>query len=299
MIWPTVRKLKENRWTSAQHAVYAPVEMEEGEPVSGAPLDDVGRSSIAPSLLVPLEALIRIGCVLMFLTGAGMLWASRTQTKTKTWVHGSDLWKKEIECTEQLSVYSPILSSVRYEIRDFKESTSNNTLYEGSPTTDLEEAWQALENMPAVMIPGAKLIELDRSPTQGFVETKPQKYGIGYVGTIEVFHHLHCLNVLRQYVQRDEYPAGLVPWLFKANSKNVARDHVTHCIATLREALMCNADLTPYLWFKGKAGEVAKEDFGASHKCKSWASIVDGVKEHATRIPSTAFQKGKKHDHSS
>lgn len=148
------------------------------------------------------------------------------------------------------------------------------------------------------MIPEEDLILLDRSATQGFVEGKREGGGVGYVGTVEVFHHLHCLNVVRQYVQRDEYPDGLVPWLFKSNSKQVARDHVTHCIATLREALMCNADLTPYLWFKGKVGEVAKEDFRASHKCKNWDSIIEGVKNHAVDIPKSAFQPGKEHEHS-
>lgn len=148
------------------------------------------------------------------------------------------------------------------------------------------------------MIPSEKLTSLDRSGVQGFVEAERKGGGVGFIGTVEVFHHLHCLNVIRQYIQRDEYPAGVVPWLFKLNSKKVARDHVTHCIATLREALMCNADITPYLWFKGENGGVAKEDFGASHKCKNWDSIVAGVKEHAVEIPASAFGTGKKHDHS-
>lgn len=151
--------------------------------------------------------------------------------------------------------------------------------------------------VPAVMVPAEKLILLNRSQSQGFVKAEIKGDGVGYVGTVEVFHHLHCLNVIRQYVQRDEYPAGLVPWLFKLNSKKVARDHITHCIATLREALMCNADLTPYLWYSGKTGEVAKEDFKASHKCKNWDSIVEGVKKHAVDIPKSAFQAGKEHDH--
>ncbi|KAE9963081.1 hypothetical protein BLS_009706 [Venturia inaequalis] len=297
MIQSAAMDFRAKWWKGVQNGQYAPVEMEEGKQQSEAPLEDAAIVSKAPSLLVSLETLTRIVCVLMFLAGAGMMWTSRTTT-TKTRKYGSDLPKKEAECTKLLSLWSPVLPSVRYEVRDFKESTSNNTIYDGPPSASLEAAWKTLETMPAVMIPDENLILLDRSHIQGFVEAKREGGGIGYVGTVEVFHHLHCLNVVRQYVQRDEYPDGLVPWLFKSNSKQVARDHVTHCIATLREALMCNADLTPYLWFKGKVGEVAKEDFGASHKCKNWDSIVEGVKKHAVDIPKSAFQPGKEHEHS-
>lgn len=150
--------------------------------------------------------------------------------------------------------------------------------------------------VPAVLIPPEHLASLNRTAADGFVRSE-ESGKTGYIATVEVFHHLHCLNIVRQYVWRDEYPIGLVPWLFKTNSKAVAREHVGHCIATLREALMCNADLTPYLWYEGKVGKPAKEDFKASHKCKSWHSIIEGVKENAVQIPGAAFKGGMQHDH--
>lgn len=149
-------------------------------------------------------------------------------------------------------------------------------------------------SVPGVLIPESRLPSLHRNSSQNFLKVQNSKTR-GYYGTIEVFHHLHCLNTIRQYVHRDAYPADLVPWLFQVNTAEVAKEHVEHCIGTLREALMCNADLTPYLWFEGRNGGAAKEDFQAAHKCKDWESIIESVKKHAVELPESALtQTGHK-----
>lgn len=103
--------------------------------------------------------------------------------------------------------------------------------------------------------------------------------------------------MVRQYVWQEEYPSHLIPSLLKHNSPRVARDHVDHCIETLREALMCNADLTPYLWYDNSAtGQPAKEDFEASHKCVRWDPLVEWVRNHGVKIPHRAFV-GHGHHH--
>jgi hypothetical protein len=58
---------------------------------------------------------------------------------------------------------------------------------------------------------------------------------------------------------------------------------------------MCNADLTPYLWYEGKNGGAAVEDFQAAHKCKDWRSVVDAVMENRVDIPRSAHGKGASH----
>ena len=143
--------------------------------------------------------------------------------------------------------------------------------------------------MPAVLVPPERISSLNRSIEEGFVEAEPPA-SHGYIAGVEVFHHLHCLNVVRQFAWRDRYPEGLMPTLLKYNSPAVARAHVDHCIETLREALTCNADLTPYLWYKyaGDGDGPAKEDFQATHKCKRFDRIVDWVKENGVNVPIAA-----------
>lgn len=97
-------KFRAKWWTAAQDGGYAPVEVEEGKHTSEASLEDAVTTSSSSSLLVSVETLVRIVCVIMFLAGAGMMWAS-TRTKPAARSTGLDTLKKEIECTERLSVW--------------------------------------------------------------------------------------------------------------------------------------------------------------------------------------------------
>jgi hypothetical protein len=96
-----------------------------------------------------------------------------------------------------------------------------------------------------------------------------------------VFHQLHCLNFVRQYIWSDSYDADQVPTLLTQDgerSGEVNKLHATHCIEVIRQALMCNADLTPYLMFKTLGASPVTEDFNASHKCKKFDRITDWMK---------------------
>lgn len=68
-----------------------------------------------------------------------------------------------------------------------------------------------------------------------------------YLVQLEVFHNLHCLNDLRKLLYPERYHM-----LEKATLKNGTIDrnsfgfrHWDHCIDSLRQALMCNADIAP------------------------------------------------------
>lgn len=146
--------------------------------------------------------------------------------------------------------------------------------------------------MPVVLVLPERISSLNRSIEQGFVEAEPPAMH-GYITGVEVFHHLHCLNVMRQFAWRDQYPEDLVPTLLKYSTPTVARAHVDHCISTLHQALTCNADVTPYLWYKYEGDGVgpAKEDFQATHKCSRFDRIVDWVLENGVHVPAAALRE--------
>ncbi|KAJ5588765.1 hypothetical protein N7537_011443 [Penicillium hordei] len=181
-------------------------------------------------------------CVLMFLSGGIMILAAQR-------------WKpSDRECAAQLSIWSPLLEAVEYEERNSASTfTMERSGFTGTPSRQLEAKWKSLVEVPTVVVPPERLPSLNRSAEQGFVPTSPNSSAYGYVAGIEVFHHLHCLNVLRQYAWRDAYPEELLPSLFRYNSPFAVRAHVDHCTETVRLALMCNADVTPYLLYEQEA----------------------------------------------
>lgn len=100
-----------------------------------------------------------------------------------------------------------------------------------------------------------------------------------YIVAFEVFHQLHCLNLIRQFTWLDRYivrPSDLRGSLVEN------RMHVDHCIETLRLALMCNADVTPFLIRDRNNGATRAPlpDFDTFHKCKKWEPLVEWVKRN-------------------
>ncbi|KUJ15077.1 uncharacterized protein LY89DRAFT_708583 [Mollisia scopiformis] len=217
------------------------------------------------------ETTWRCICVFTFLSGIFMLLAAHRSVPS------------DKECTAQLSIWSPILEAVEYEQKDWTSGLSASE-FSGPPTPELEGKWSEIANSGIVLIPPDRIPSLNRSIEQGFVEVTVRNSS-GFIGEIEVFHHLHCLNFIRQYVWVDFYPEDQAPSLLKGNGESqreVNRLHVAHCIEVLRQALTCNADLTPYLMYKTPNGKSpVTEDFNASHMCKNFDRIMDWMKDNS------------------
>jgi hypothetical protein len=91
---------------------------------------------------------------------------------------------------------------------------------------------------------------------------------------VEGLHHLHCLNLVRKalYFNYDYYKE-LGMHAFK-NEEYILRRHVTHCLDTVRQVLMCNVDT-------GVLGQVwvypdeptAFPDFNTRHICKNYEAV--------------------------
>lgn len=194
----------------------------------------------------------------------------------------------EFACTRLLNPYSPAIEDgiVEYYDTDFDNMFAHKTKYRGPPTPELEAAWDQIWNLGGVEVPldgpsrlgksSDKLIHVDNDKNRG------------YSGMLEVFHQLHCLNLIRQYTWRDYYDENLREWLDEGDNHlmvdlNVSahhsvgdRMHVDHCIETLRLQLMCNADMTPMLVFEDDSIAFgSRADFNVHHKCRSWEKLVE------------------------
>ncbi|RAL09570.1 oxidase ustYa family protein, partial [Aspergillus homomorphus CBS 101889] len=80
--------------------------------------------------------------------------------------------------------------------------------------------------------------------------------GGGYMGSVEVLHQLHCLNMLRQASYEDYYKDKPGPW---EDSPQILRHHLDHYIDILRQKLslakllIYDADvgILTYIWVRG------------------------------------------------
>ncbi|PKS05391.1 hypothetical protein jhhlp_008766 [Lomentospora prolificans] len=195
----------------------------------------------------------------------------------------------DYDCASQLSTYSPVLEAgvVQYVEFDFNDGFNSTSNYRGPPTRATEEAWFKLVTKPGIKIPKDKLSSLNRSVNDHLVEYvdingSSAGTGQGYIAGIEVFHQLHCLNIVRQYTWflLGEYKDIDPPALFQLGDDE-SQEHIDHCIESIRLSLMCSADVTPILLVNDPSvGFHQKQnEFGTHHKCRNFDEIekwVDG-----------------------
>ncbi|KAI8305827.1 hypothetical protein K4K61_005008 [Colletotrichum sp. SAR11_59] len=161
---------------------------------------------------------------------------------------------------------------------EFVEYTEQNHLmqpspYRGKPTREVEEAWIRLWRVPPIRFPEDKLAALNKSPPEKY-ERVSKELGGGVKGFLNVFHQLHCLNLVRQYTYRNDYDYSNVT-AFRA-PEELVRGHIDHCIETIRKSLMCTADVTPVVFEKDPSrASGSKSDFNLWRKCRNFDRIQD------------------------
>jgi hypothetical protein len=153
-----------------------------------------------------------------------------------------------------------------------KPITFERTLFASGSTPEADEAWGNDLTPPGdgfVLIPNPQDYALP--PGQPPAETDNVK---GEIYDISVFHQLHCLNHVRTFLFT--LKAGMDYGTINETYDNMLKpqeDHVYHCFDYIRQALMCNADLTVEWPRTEESGErVAVDGWGVTHQCKNWVS---------------------------
>lgn len=114
----------------------------------------------------------------------------------------------------------------------------------------------------------AKLIE----PTSVFMNnTENSGNGVLYLGAVEVFHQLHCLDMLRLEIYGE-----LEPWYKKHSPHNIHTKpgHLEHCIDYIRQSMMCRPSLD-ILPFWTDTEDNFRPTFNGSRTCANFDSIKD------------------------
>lgn len=103
-----------------------------------------------------------------------------------------------------------------------------------------------------------------------------------YVGALDIFHQVHCLNGLRQKAFSD-HPArnstknhtefGQLEWF-----------HLQHCLNIVMHHLLCTADtgFFTYSWIEGYTTPFP--DFSVNRKCRDWTQLAKYRDDHAVDL---------------
>ncbi|KUJ15076.1 uncharacterized protein LY89DRAFT_589180 [Mollisia scopiformis] len=171
---------------------------------------------------------------------------------------------------------APALEAVEYITQDFSDAFNSTSIYRGPPTRELEDAWEKLTFKHAIEVPEDKIHGLNRTEAD-HLRRVPSDVGTGYVALIEVFHQLHCLNLIRRYTW---FQAGKYDYIPIGLSDNPLKNrmHVDHCFEALRISLQCFGDVTPlFIREDPDAPAGARADFDTHHKCRNFEKLEEWI----------------------
>ena len=162
----------------------------------------------------------------------------------------------ELPTSREVMTYSPRNMTGLYEYstttKRLTRKNDSDVEYFGPPTQELNEAWEDLLRHDLNILledeirPYHHLREIDRWPPEHKFRFEP-----------EVYHVLHCLNAVRQHVNRVIYPEiTIAPDAlererveFSEITDNWQRLHIEHCMDRIRQDIMCHADMTPSTFY--------------------------------------------------
>ncbi|KAH8882945.1 hypothetical protein GQ53DRAFT_831136 [Thozetella sp. PMI_491] len=172
-------------------------------------------------------------------------------------------------------VYSPANQAIEYEDVTFFDNIRNFSPYQMPPSDYVDRIWedlytygdnQRIDAESARRLPNATVVI-------------PGTEGDGLV-TLEVFHVLHCLNLLRKGLWPDRYPEEAV-------FRNGERDdflttHYLHCIDRLRQNVMCHSNTGTLYYYWNEEKEVPRwmVNMETPQKCRNFDRIHQWAKEH-------------------
>ncbi|KAI1842110.1 hypothetical protein JX266_011643 [Neoarthrinium moseri] len=190
----------------------------------------------------------------------------------------SGIWYSppEHQCVRKLNAWSPMREAITYH--EVEHERSSRAKFLGLPTPQLEEAWDSLWQFGSLGIPEDSLALLNKSATERTWHHLPSEIGGGVQAYFEGFHHIHCLNLVRQYIYRHEYDYSNLHAF--SNPDIDVLEHVEHCLEILRTKLMCDADTNPLLAYWNE--ESITVDMSAPRMCRDFGRMVGWANSHIT-----------------
>ncbi|RAH53763.1 hypothetical protein BO85DRAFT_442082 [Aspergillus piperis CBS 112811] len=186
------------------------------------------------------------------------------------------------------SEYSPVFDSLEIPLISKKMNATllepdPLPIYRQPPSPEVDAAWNRLANINPIAISRDDVATLGRDPEQA--AKWPESFGFGseaYIGRLDVFHQIHCLDWLRREAYFDHYygkkwPPGTPP-------SDMHRTHISHCTYLLLQNLMCNANVDIYTHYWADAQLNAFPDFNVNHKCRDFDAILRWQEENSVNV---------------
>lgn len=170
-----------------------------------------------------------------------------------------------------------LFNNIHYEIATIRTghlatADAPDHIYRQPQSVEVHDAWVNLTDTAIFPITRNEVIRLGKDPD--YAVKAPEEWGWpkdSYLASLEVFHHLHCLDVLRRNLLHHYHVYWGVRFGFSPNL--VWTWHLTHCLDILRQHLMCNADTAMFIYSYVEGQTEPQGDFTVQKKCINFDQI--------------------------
>ncbi|KAF4953701.1 hypothetical protein FGADI_5809 [Fusarium gaditjirri] len=213
--------------------------------------------------------------LLLFLISLGLFVAASFRLNSES----------DIDHIRKTSFYSPVLDSIKFKMKPIETEgglfeAKNPSKWRNSlkPDPEVDEAWEDLEIIRVFPITEAEVRRLGKDPE--LLVKFPPEYGLGdnaYMAQIDMFHQIHCLNLLRHLAWSEYNRNGTA----KKPFSDLHWIHVSHCTDILMQNLMCNGnlDIITFNWVETQSNPFP--DFAVNHQCRDFDAIYEWQDKHS------------------
>ncbi|KAJ7771141.1 hypothetical protein DFH07DRAFT_734830, partial [Mycena maculata] len=165
---------------------------------------------------------------------------------------------------------APAQEAVEY-LAKVRNPSRAKTIYDEDPSPAVDTAWNRLYNYGISRIPREQAALLPNRTA------RVSKDDPDFIIELEAFHQLHCLNSIRMALHPDYYNDH--HGRRQVHDMHGNFQHVRHCLSSLREGIMCSADVSVIVeqWDDARQMNLGHGD--TVHECRNW----DKIKEWALR----------------
>lgn len=163
-------------------------------------IDDVGDSKTSRKTLSWDFRSMLMGAILGYIVGLSVFYFAREEPRNE-YAPSTSIW----------SPASEIFENDEPSIRRFDGALRKSNRFRGPPSQDIDNAWDE------ITIPHGGLVRLTQSQlirvnASEYAAKYTKEMGGGYIAGIEVFHQLHCVNMLRKATYMDHYLPRTSEW---------------------------------------------------------------------------------------
>ena len=197
---------------------------------------------------------------------------------------------------------APVFDAVDLDIRlkTFNGVFRDNiSIWRMAPSPQVDEAWDyvSAEGFELIMVSSEDILSSGKDPS--ITIQAPPSWGAGsdaYFAQIDVFHQIHCLNMLRKGIFSEYYYYDQ-DGTADSVSEEFRRTHQMHCIHMLLQTLMCSADvgIITHNWVHNEKLNDPKTrpfpDFNVVKKCRDFDALLGWVREKGVKDVHARFSK--------